>query len=211
MGQNLVLNMDDHGFRMAVFNRTSSKTDEFMIASANGRKIEAAGSLPELVGRLKPPRRIMLMVKAGAAVDVYIEALLPLLEPGDIIIDGGNSNYHDSMRRAHSIEAKGQLFVGMGVSGGEDGAKHGPSIMPGGSTAAWPYIKDIFQTIAAKVEDGSPCCEWVGENGSGHFVKMVHNDIEYGDMQLIAEAYHLIKAALGLNNEEMAQTFDEWN
>jgi 6-phosphogluconate dehydrogenase len=211
MGQNLVLNMDDHGFRVAVFNRTRSKTDEFMTGSANGRMIQAAGSFPELVGLLQRPRRIMLMVKAGAAVDASIEALLPLLEPGDIIIDGGNSNYKDSIRHAQSIEAKGQLFVGMGVSGGEEGARHGPSIMPGGSPAAWPYIKDMFQCIAAKVEDGSPCCEWVGENGAGHFVKMVHNGIEYGDMQLIAEAYHLMKAGLGLGNEEMAQIFDDWS
>jgi len=211
MGQNLVLNMDDHGFRVAVFNRTAAKVDEFMAGPARGRLVEAAGSLPELVSRLKRPRRIMLMVKAGTPVDEYIEALLPLLEPGDILIDGGNSHYRDTIRRTADLEAKGFLFVGMGVSGGEAGARHGPSIMPGGSPAAWPYIKDIFQRIAAKVEDGSPCCDWVGENGAGHFVKMVHNGIEYGDMQLIAEAYHLMKTALGLSEAEMARTFDEWN
>jgi 6-phosphogluconate dehydrogenase len=211
MGQNLVLNMDDHGYRVAVFNRTIAKVKEFISGPAEGRMVEGAGSLQELVSLLKRPRRIMLMVKAGIPVDEYIEVLLPLLEPGDIIIDGGNSNYQDSIRRAAYIEAKGLLFVGMGVSGGEDGARHGPSIMPGGSPAAWPYIKDIFQKIAAKVEDGSPCCDWIGENGAGHFVKMVHNGIEYGDMQLIAEAYHLMKTALGLSYDEMARCFDEWN
>jgi 6-phosphogluconate dehydrogenase len=211
MGQNLVLNMDDHGYRVAVFNRTVAKVNEFITGPAKGRMVEGADSLQQLVSLLKRPRRIMLMVKAGTPVDEYIEALLPLLEPGDIIIDGGNSNYQDSIRRNAYLESKGLLFVGMGVSGGEEGARHGPSIMPGGSPAAWPYIKAIFQSIAAKVEDGSPCCEWVGENGAGHFVKMVHNGIEYGDMQLIAEAYHLMKSALGLTYDEMANTFGEWN
>ena len=211
MGQNLVLNMDDHGFRVAVFNRTISKANEFLSGPAKGRRVEGADSLPQFVILLKRPRRIMLMVKAGAPVDEFIETLLPLLEPGDIIIDGGNSNYQDSIRRNAYLESKGLLFVGMGVSGGEEGARHGPSIMPGGSPAAWPFIKDIFQSIAAKVEDGSPCCDWVGENGAGHFVKMVHNGIEYGDMQLIAEAYHLMKTGLCLSYARMAQIFDEWN
>jgi 6-phosphogluconate dehydrogenase len=211
MGQNLVLNMDDHGFRVAVFNRTLAKVNDFISGPAKGRMIQGADSLPQFVSFLKRPRRIMLMVKAGAPVDEFIETLLPLLEPGDIIIDGGNSNYQDSIRRNAYLESNGLLFVGTGVSGGEEGARHGPSIMPGGSPAAWPFIKDIFQSIAAKVEDGSPCCDWVGENGAGHFVKMVHNGIEYGDMQLIAEAYHLMKMALGFSHEEMAHTFAEWN
>jgi 6-phosphogluconate dehydrogenase len=211
MGQNLVLNMDDHGFRVAVYNRTTAKMKEFIDGPAQGRMIVGAESLQELVSLLKRPRRVMIMVKAGQPVDEFIETLLPLLEPGDIIIDGGNSNYLDTTRRTSYLEQKGFLFVGTGVSGGEEGARHGPSIMPGGSPAAWPYIKDIFQSIAAKVEDGSPCCEWVGENGAGHFVKMVHNGIEYGDMQLIAEAYHIMKSALGLSYDEMADYFEQWN
>jgi 6-phosphogluconate dehydrogenase len=211
MGQNLVLNMADHGFRVAVFNRTPTVVDAFLAGPAKGRPVAGAGSLPELVEMLKRPRRVMLMVKAGAPVDDLIDRLIPLLEPGDVIIDGGNSFFQDSMRRSKTVEAQGIRYVGMGVSGGEEGARHGPSIMPGGSAGAWPIIREIFQAIAAKVEDGSPCCEWVGESGSGHFVKMVHNGIEYGDMQLIAESYHLMEAGLGLANEQMAQHFAAWN
>ena len=187
MGQNLVLNMNDHGFIVAVYNRTVAKVDEFLNDEAKGTQIVGAQSLEELVRLLKRPRRVMMMVKAGQPVDDLIEMLLPYLEQGDIIIDGGNSNYLDTARRTTYLESKGMLFIGTGISGGEEGARHGPSIMPGGSPAAWPHVKDIFQSIAAKVEDGSPCCDWVGEDGAGHFVKMVHNGIEYGDMQLIAE------------------------
>ncbi|MBD3872672.1 MAG: NADP-dependent phosphogluconate dehydrogenase, partial [Acidobacteria bacterium] len=180
MGQNLVLNMDDHGFRVAVFNRTLATVDEFLEGSAKGTKIVGAHSIEELVDALAKPRRVMLLVKAGRPVDEFIDRLIPLLEPGDIIIDGGNSNYHDTIRRTKRVENEGLLYIGTGVSGGEEGARHGPSIMPGGSMVAWPHVKPIFQAIAAKVDDGSPCCEWVGENGAGHFVKMVHNGIEYG-------------------------------
>ncbi|RPI24599.1 MAG: decarboxylating NADP(+)-dependent phosphogluconate dehydrogenase, partial [Chloroflexota bacterium] len=211
MGQNLVLNMDDHGFKVAVFNRTVSKVDDFLNTVAKGTQVVGAHSLEEFIRLLKRPRRVILMVKAGKAVDDFIETLLPYLEEGDIIIDGGNSNYLDSTRRTAYLESKGMLFIGTGVSGGEEGARHGPSIMPGGSPAAWPHVKDIFQSISAKVEDGSPCCDWVGENGAGHFVKMVHNGIEYGDMQLIAEAYHLMKSLLCLSYEEMQQVFADWN
>ncbi|HQE91361.1 MAG TPA: decarboxylating NADP(+)-dependent phosphogluconate dehydrogenase [Anaerolineae bacterium] len=211
MGQNLVLNMSDHGFKVAVFNRTVSKVDDFINGSAAGREIYGAHSIDELVGMLQSPRRVMLMVKAGQAVDDFIEQLIPHLAPGDIIIDGGNSNYNDTMRRTAYVESKGLLYIGTGVSGGEEGARHGPSIMPGGSPAAWPHVKPIFQAIAAKVEDGSPCCDWVGENGAGHYVKMTHNGIEYGDMQLICEAYQLLKEGLGMSNEEMHQVFAEWN
>ncbi len=211
MGQNLVLNMEDHGFSVAVYNRTTSKVDDFIQNEAAGRKIIGAYSLPELVSVLKTPRRVMLMVKAGSPVDDMIEQLIPLLENGDIIIDGGNSNYEDSIRRAKYLESKRFLFIGTGVSGGEEGARFGPSIMPGGSPQAWPHVKDIFQSIAAKVEDGSPCCDWVGQGGAGHFVKMVHNGIEYGDMQLISEAYHLMKVVVGMPYEEMSAVFAEWN
>jgi 6-phosphogluconate dehydrogenase len=211
MGQNLVLNMDDHGFRVAVFNRTVGKVDEFLGGNAKGTKVVGTHSLEELVEALERPRRVMLMVKAGAPVDAFMEKLVPLLDPGDIIIDGGNSNYQDTMRRAAAAEAKGLLYVGTGVSGGEEGARHGPSMMPGGSPAAWPQVKPIFQAIAAKVEDGTPCCDWVGESGAGHFVKMVHNGIEYGDMQLISEAYHLLKEGLGLDHEAMHRVFADWN
>jgi 6-phosphogluconate dehydrogenase len=211
MGQNLVLNMDDHGFRVAVFNRTVSTVDEFVKGTAKGTKVVGTHSLEELVSVLKRPRRVMLLVKAGAPVDGFIERLLPLLERGDIIIDGGNSNYQDTMRRAALVESKGLLYIGTGVSGGEEGARHGPSIMPGGSPAAWPHVKPIFQSVAAKVEDGSPCCDWVGESGAGHFVKMVHNGIEYGDMQLISEAYHLMKEGLGLDHAAMHRVFAAWN
>jgi 6-phosphogluconate dehydrogenase len=211
MGQNLVLNMDDHGFTVAVYNRTVSKVAEFINGSAKGTKVIGAHSIEELVSHLKKPRRVMLMVKAGQAVDQFIDQLIPHLEPGDIIIDGGNSNYSDSMRRTEYVESKGLFYIGTGVSGGEEGARHGPSIMPGGSPDAWPHIKPIFQAVAAKVEDGSPCCDWVGENGAGHFVKMVHNGIEYGDMQLICESYQLMKEVLGMNADEMHQVFAEWN
>ena len=211
MGQNIVLNMNDHGYVVAVFNRTVSKVDEFLANEAKGTKVIGAHSLEELVGHLKRPRRIMLLVKAGAPVDEFIDLLVPLLEPGDIIIDGGNSFYEDTVRRYNALKEKGLLFVGSGVSGGEEGARHGPSLMPGGNAAAWPHIKAIFQSIAAKVDKGVPCCDWVGESGAGHFVKMVHNGIEYGDMQLISEAYHLMSAGLGLNNEQLAETFTEWN
>lgn len=211
MGQNLVLNMADHGFCVAVHNRTTSKVDEFIASSAKGKSIIGAYSLEELVRNLKPPRRVMLMIKAGKPVDDYIEQLIPMLEPGDIIIDGGNSNFEDTIRRTSYVESHNLYFVGTGISGGEEGARYGPSIMPGGSPEAWSYVKDIFQSIAAKVEDGSPCCDWVGENGAGHFVKMVHNGIEYGDMQLISEAYHLLKSGLGLTHDEMYSIFDRWN
>jgi 6-phosphogluconate dehydrogenase len=215
MGQNLVLNMDDHGFTVVVYNRTVSKVDEFLNESAKGTRVIGAHSIEELVRALKRPRRVMLMVKAGQPVDDFIELLIPHLEPGDIIIDGGNSNYIDSIRRTAYVESKGLLFIGTGVSGGEEGARHGPSIMPGGSPAAWPHVKPIFQAIAAKVRrpDGGedPCCDWVGENGAGHFVKMVHNGIEYGDMQLICEAYHLMREGLGLDAGAMHKILAQWN
>ncbi|MEN8163352.1 MAG: decarboxylating NADP(+)-dependent phosphogluconate dehydrogenase, partial [Acidobacteriota bacterium] len=211
MGQNLVLNMDDHGFTVAVFNRTQSTVDEFIAGNAKDTKVIGTRSLEELVDVLERPRRVMLLVKAGQPVDDFIDRLTPLLEAGDIIIDGGNSNYNDTIRRTVEVEAKGLLYIGTGVSGGEEGARLGPSIMPGGSPEAWPHVKPIFQAVSAKVEDGSPCCEWVGENGAGHFVKMVHNGIEYGDMQLICEAYHLMKEGLGLNHDQMHRIFAEWN
>jgi 6-phosphogluconate dehydrogenase len=211
MGQNLVLNMDDHGYTVAVYNRTTAKVDDFVNGRAGGTKVIGTHSIEELVGRLKRPRRVMMMVQAGKPVDQLIDQLIPHLEPGDILIDGGNSLYSDSMRRAEYVESKGLLYVGTGVSGGEEGARHGPSLMPGGSAEAWPHIKPIFQAIAAKVADGTPCCDWVGENGSGHFVKMVHNGIEYGDMQLISEAYHLMRSVLGLSPDEMSRVFAEWN
>ncbi len=211
MGENLVLNMESKGFVVAVYNRTVSKVDEFVRGRGAGKRIVGTHSLKELTSVLKRPRKIMLMVKAGQAVDETIEQLLQVLEPGDIIIDGGNSNYLDTIRRASYVESKGLLYIGSGVSGGEEGALTGPSLMPGGSPAAWPLIKPIFQSIAAKVEGGVPCCDWVGENGAGHFVKMVHNGIEYGDMQLISETYWLLKHYAGLNHEEMANVFDEWN
>ena len=199
MGQNLVLNMTDHGFKVAVFNRTTSKVDEFLANEAKGTPIEGAHSVAELCAKLKSPRRVMIMVKAGDVVDQTIDQIVPYLEKGDIIIDGGNSLFTDSNRRTKDLAEKGILFVGTGVSGGEEGARFGPSIMPGGNPAAWPHVKDIFQSIAAKVEDGTPCCDWVGEEGAGHYVKMVHNGIEYGDIQLICEAYQLLKDGLGLH------------
>jgi len=212
MGQNLVLNMIDHGFYVAVFNRTLSKMDEFVSSASRGGQLLGARSLAELVAALNKPRRVMLMVKAGAPVDDFIEQLLPLLEAGDIIIDGGNSNYQDTIRRAAYVESQGLYYVGTGVSGGEEGARFGPSLMPGGSPAAWPFVRPIFQSIAAKVgEKQEACCDWVGENGAGHYVKMVHNGIEYGDMQLIAEAYHVMKEGLGMAADEIHQTFFDWN
>jgi len=211
MGQNLVLNMNDHGYGVAVYNRTTSKVDDFLAHEAQGTRVTGTHSLADLAQALKKPRRVMMMVKAGDTVDQMIDALLPHLERGDIIIDGGNSHFLDSNRRTKALEEKGMLFIGTGVSGGEEGARHGPSIMPGGSTAAWPHVKEIFQSIAAKVEDGTPCCDWVGETGAGHYVKMVHNGIEYGDMQLICEAYHLLKTALGLSAGELHEVFADWN
>jgi 6-phosphogluconate dehydrogenase len=211
MGQNLVLNMNDHGFKVAVFNRTTSKVDDFLANEAKGTQVVGAHSIEEFAGLLKKPRRVMLMVKAGDSVDQTIEHVLPYLEKGDIVIDGGNSLFTDSNRRTKDLAAKGILFIGTGVSGGEEGARRGPSIMPGGNPAAWPHVKDIFQAIAAKVEDGTPCCDWVGENGAGHYVKMVHNGIEYGDMQLICEAYDLLQRGLGLSADELHDVFAEWN
>ena len=210
MGQNLVLNMNDHGFTVAVFNRTVSRVDDFLGKGAKGTRIMGAHSIAELVGLLKRPRRVMLLVQAGPAVDDFIGQLIPLLEAGDVIIDGGNSNYNDSIRRTAYVESKGLLYIGAGVSGGEEGARLGPSIMPGGSPAAWPHVKPIFQAIAAKV-DGAPCCDWVGENGAGHYVKMGHNGIEYGDMQLICEAYQLMRDGLGMTAPEMHKVFAGWN
>jgi 6-phosphogluconate dehydrogenase len=210
MGENLILNMASKGFTVSAFNRTVSKVQEFTEGRARGQRILGALTLEEFVGQLKRPRKVMLMVKAGAPVDATIAQLLPLLEPGDIVIDGGNSHYADTTRRCQELEARGLLFVGTGVSGGEEGALHGPSIMPGGNPAAWESVKPIFQAIAAKVEDGSACCDWVGEGGAGHFVKMVHNGIEYGDMQMIAEAYSLMRA-IGLENSEIATIFSHWN
>jgi 6-phosphogluconate dehydrogenase len=210
MGQNLVLNMNDHGFTVAVFNRTVSRVDDFLSQGAKDTRIQGAHSLSELVGLLKKPRRVMLLVQAGPAVDDFIGQLIPLLEAGDVIIDGGNSNYNDTIRRTATVESKGLLYIGTGISGGEEGARLGPSIMPGGSPAAWRHVKPIFQAIAAKV-DGAPCCDWVGENGAGHYVKMVHNGIEYGDMQLICEAYELMRDGLGMKAPQMHRVFTDWN
>ncbi|NGX43377.1 MAG: 6-phosphogluconate dehydrogenase, decarboxylating [Chlamydiae bacterium] len=211
MGQNLVLNMNDHGYTVAVFNRTVLKVDDFLEGPAKGTKVMGAHSLQEFVSKLKRPRKVMLMVKAGKPVDQFIEMLLPHLEEGDLIIDGGNSHFDDSTRRTRFLKEKGIIFIGTGISGGEEGARHGPSIMPGGNPEGWPLIKEIFQSIAAKVDTGEPCCDWVGEEGAGHFVKMVHNGIEYGDMQLICEAYHLMKTALGLEAEQLHEVFKKWN
>ena len=211
MGQNLVLNMTDHGFKVAVFNRTTSKVDEFLADEAKGTPIEGAHSIAELCAKLKRPRRVMIMVKAGDVVDQTIDQIVPHLEKGDIIIDGGNSLFTDSNRRTKDLAEKGILFIGTGVSGGEEGARFGPSIMPGGNPAAWPHVKEIFQSIAAKVEDGTPCCDWVGQDGAGHYVKMVHNGIEYGDIQLICEAYQLLKDGLGYTPDQLAEVFAEWN
>ena len=209
MGQNLVLNMNDHGFTVAVHNRTLSKLDAFMAGPAHGTAVLGARSLPEFVAMLKRPRRVMLMVKAGKPVDLAIDSLTGLLSEGDIIIDGGNSNYHDTIRRTSEVEARGLYYVGTGVSGGEEGARYGPSIMPGGSPEAWPHVQPILQTIAARV-GGQPCCDWIGSDGAGHFVKMVHNGIEYGDMQIIAEAYLLMKELLNFDNASMSEVFGLW-
>ncbi len=211
MGENLVMNMESKGFTVAVYNRTTSKVKNFVEGRAKGLNIIGTYSLEELVANLKKPRRVMMMVKAGAAVDALIDSLIPLLEEGDILIDGGNSHFPDTIRRTQYVESKGLLYIGTGVSGGEEGALKGPSMMPGGSPAAWPFVKDVFQAICAKVEDGSPCCDWVGENGAGHFVKMVHNGIEYGDMQLICEAYQLMRDGLGMSADEMHEVFKAWN
>lgn len=210
MGQNLVLNMNDHGYTVAVFNRTTSKVDDFLNGPASGTKVIGTHSLEEFFNSLKRPRKVMLMVKAGQPVDEFIEHCIPFLEKGDLIIDGGNSLFTDTNRRTKDLKAKGLLFIGTGISGGEEGARHGPSIMPGGNFEAWPLVKKIFQDISAKV-DGKPCCEWVGDNGAGHYVKMIHNGIEYGDMQLISEAYDLLKRALHLKPKELAEIFQEWN
>jgi 6-phosphogluconate dehydrogenase len=211
MGENLVLNMESKGFTVAVFNRTTSKVDEFVNGRGKGKKIVGCHSPADLAAALEKPRKAMIMVKAGQAVDDTIDQLISVFEPGDIIIDGGNSNYQDTMRRTEYVESKGLLYIGTGVSGGEEGALTGPSIMPGGSKKAWPSVKPILQAISAKVEDGSPCCEWVGENGAGHFVKMVHNGIEYGDMQLICEVYQLMHEVLGMSYDQMQGVFAEWN
>lgn len=211
MGQNLVLNMADHGFTVAVYNRTVSKVDDFLKGPAKGKAIIGAHDLKEFLSQLKRPRRVMLMVKAGDPVDEFIDLMVPLLEKGDIVIDGGNSHYPDSQRRYEALKAKGILFIGAGISGGEEGARHGPSIMPGGNADAWPHVKPIFQAIAAKSEDGGICCDWVGEGGAGHYVKMVHNGIEYGDIQLICEAYHLLKGSAGLKTKELSSVLSEWN
>ena len=210
MGQNLVLNMNDHGFKVAVFNRTTSTVDEFLDGPAKDTQVVGTHSLEELVESLEAPRIVMLMVKAGEVVDQYIDKLVPLLSAGDIIVDGGNSLFTDTNRRTASLKEKNINYIGTGVSGGEEGARHGPSIMPGGNKAAWPTVKPIFQAISAHV-DGDPCCEWVGDNGAGHYVKMVHNGIEYGDMQLICEAYQLLSEGLGLSADEMQVIFTEWN
>ncbi len=211
MGENLVLNMESHGFQVAVFNRTTSKVDAFMDGRAKGKNIVGCQSIEELVAKLERPRKVFLLVKAGAAVDNFINSIIPHLEPGDIIIDGGNSHFPDTIRRTSYVESKGLLYIGTGVSGGEEGALKGPSIMPGGSEAAWPHVKEIFQTISAKVDDGSPCCEWLGNDGAGHFVKMVHNGIEYGDMQMICEAYSLMRDVLDMSPNEISDIFGEWN
>lgn len=211
MGENLVLNMANKGYTVSVFNRSTDKVKDFVNGRAEGKSIKGCYSIEEFCNSLERPRKVMIMVKAGGPVDAVIEQLIPHLEKGDVIIDGGNSHYPDSNRRTVDLAEKGILYVGAGVSGGEEGALKGPSIMPGGNKDAWPIVKDIFQSISAKVEDGSPCCEWVGPDGAGHFVKMVHNGIEYGDMQLICEAYHVLKEVGGLSNEELHQVFSEWN
>jgi 6-phosphogluconate dehydrogenase len=211
MGENLILNMESRGYTVAVFNRTVDKVEKFLAGRAKGKKIVGTHNLRELVQSLETPRKIMMMVKAGQAVDDLIAELSPLLEKGDILIDGGNSHFPDTIRRTKEVEAKGLLYIGTGVSGGEEGALKGPSIMPGGSKAAWPHVKPIFQAIAAKVADGTPCCDWVGDDGAGHFVKMVHNGIEYGDMQLITESYQIMKELLGMSADEMHEVFKAWN
>lgn len=211
MGENLVLNMESKGYTVAVYNRTTRKVDQFVEGRGKGKNIIGTRSLPELVDSLERPRKIIIMVKAGAPVDDFINKIIPCLDKGDVLIDGGNTHFPDTNRRTAFLEEKGLLYIGTGVSGGEEGALKGPSIMPGGSKEAWPLVKEIFQNIAAKVEDGTPCCDWVGENGAGHFVKMVHNGIEYGDMQLICEAYQLMKDMLGMSAGEMHEVFKTWN
>ncbi|MFV0606125.1 MAG: decarboxylating NADP(+)-dependent phosphogluconate dehydrogenase [Niabella sp.] len=211
MGENLILNMESKGFTVAVYNRTTDKVDAFVNGRGAGKNFIPTHSIEEFVSKLERPRKAMMLVKAGKPVDDLIDQLLPYMDPGDIIIDGGNSLYTDTIRRTAYVESKGLLYVGSGVSGGEEGALKGPSMMPGGSPDAWPYIKDIFQAVAAKVEDGSPCCDWVGENGAGHYVKMVHNGIEYGDMQIINEAYHIMKDLLGMSADEQHEVFKKWN
>ena len=211
MGENLVLNMANHGFTVAVYNRTTSKVDDFVNGRAAGKSVIGTHSLEQLCASLKRPRRVMIMVKAGAVVEGVIESLLPFLEPGDVVIDGGNSEFPDSSRRTDELAEKGILFVGTGVSGGEEGALTGPSIMPGGNPDAWPIVKPILQAIAAKTDDGEPCCDWVGKGGAGHFVKMVHNGIEYGDMQMICETYQMMKEGLSMSNEDMHDAFARWN
>ena len=210
MGENLILNMESKGFTVACFNRTVSKVDNFINGRAKGKNIIGCHSIEEFAASLKKPRKVMLMVKAGQAVDAFIDKLLPHLEDGDIIIDGGNSHFPDTIRRTEYVESKGKLYIGTGVSGGEEGALLGPSMMPGGSPAAWEHVKPIFQATCAKTDEGEPCCEWVGENGAGHFVKMTHNGIEYGDMQMICETYQMMKHGLGLTNKEMHEVFSEW-
>ena len=212
MGQNLILNMNDKGYTVAAYNRTVSKVDEFLNGAAKGRDtILGAHSIEEFVSLLERPRKIMLLVRAGSAVDAFIEQILPHLDEGDLIIDGGNTHFPDTIRRTNDLTAKGILYIGTGVSGGEEGARHGPSIMPGGNPKAWPLVKELFQAISAKTDEGEACCDWVGEGGAGHYVKMVHNGIEYGDMQLICEAYSLMKDLLGLTPDEMHKVFGEWN
>ncbi|MBE2897071.1 decarboxylating NADP(+)-dependent phosphogluconate dehydrogenase [Pasteurellaceae bacterium HPA106] len=210
MGQNLILNMNDHGFKVVAYNRTTSKVDDFLNGAAKGTNIIGAYSLQDLADKLEKPRKVMLMVRAGEVVDKFIESLLPYLDEGDIIIDGGNSNYPDTTRRTKDLAEKGIRFIGAGVSGGEEGARFGPSIMPGGNPEAWPYVKPILQAISAKTKEGEPCCDWVGKNGAGHFVKMVHNGIEYGDMQLICEAYQFLHEGLGLSYDELHEVFGSW-
>ncbi|MCX6218294.1 decarboxylating NADP(+)-dependent phosphogluconate dehydrogenase [Spirosoma sp.] len=211
MGENLVLNMESKGYTVAVYNRTVEKVDNFINGRGAGKNFIGAHSIEELVASLERPRKVMMLVKAGQPVDDFIDQIIPHLEPGDIIIDGGNSYFPDTIRRTHYVESKGFLYVGTGVSGGEIGALHGPSMMPGGSAQAWPFVKDIFQSIAAKVDNGVPCCDWVGSDGAGHFVKMVHNGIEYGDMQIIGEAYQIMKDLLGMSADEMHEVFTKWN
>ena len=211
MGENLVLNMERNGFTVAIFNRTVEKVDKFINGRGKGKNFIGAHSMEEFIASLERPRKVMMLVKAGKPVDDFIELLIPHLEEGDIIIDGGNSHFPDSIRRTKYLESRGLLFIGTGVSGGEEGALRGPSIMPGGSEKAWPHVKEIFQSVAARVEDGTPCCDWVGKDGAGHFVKMVHNGIEYGDMQLISETYYLMKNLLGMSAGEMHDVFAEWN
>jgi 6-phosphogluconate dehydrogenase len=211
MGENLVLNMESHGYTVAVYNRTQARVNEFLAGRAKGKRIIGCHSVQDLVAALKRPRKVMIMVKAGPAVDQVIDQVAPLLEPGDILIDGGNTHYPDTTRRTRALKERGLLFIGTGVSGGEEGALRGPSIMPGGDPAAWPHVKPIFQAIAARAPDGSPCCDWVGAEGAGHYVKMVHNGIEYGDMQLIGETYHLLSGLVGLGPDALHDVFARWN